>query len=141
MISIIKAEIAGIAGVMVSVLFGKVDGLLITLVFVMVIDYFTAILSAIASKSLSSETGYIGLCRKMGCLLILILAARLDIMIGAHTYYLRYSVCIFYILNDAISILENLSKFMKIPESLQKFLKQYQDSLKNNNKKGEKHDE
>ena len=66
---------------------------------------------------LESRAGWKGLCRKGMTLLFVLIAVRLDLLMG--TNYLRDAVCIVFIANEALSILENAGLMgMPIPEVL-----------------------
>ncbi len=105
--------ILGIVGSFLASLFGGWDAALITLLIFMAIDYCSGIVVAgvfhASSKSetgsLESKAGWKGLCRKGMTLLIVLIANRLDLVIG--TNYIRDAVCIAYIANETISIIEN----------------------------------
>lgn len=105
--------ILGIVGSFLASLFGGWDAALITLLIFMVIDYGSGLVVAgvfhASSKtetgSLESKAGWKGLCRKGMTLLIVLIATRLDLVIG--TTYIRDAVCIAYIVNETISIIEN----------------------------------
>ena len=79
-----------------------------TLIIFMVIDYATGIIVAgvfhrsgkSKSGALESRAGFKGLCRKGMILLILLVACRLDLMLG--TGYIKDCVCIAF-----VSIIEN----------------------------------
>ena len=55
--------------------------------------------------TLESRAGWKGLCRKAMTLFYVLIAARLDALMG--TDYLRDAVCIGFIANEALSIIEN----------------------------------
>lgn len=105
--------ILGIVGSFLASLFGGWDAALITLLIFMVIDYGSGLVVAgvfhASSKtetgSLESKAGWKGLCKKGMTLLIVLIATRLDLVIG--TTYIRDAVCIAYIVNETISIIEN----------------------------------
>ena len=113
-------EIGMIGGIIAS-LFGGWDMVLQTLVIFMVIDWFTGgiLLPGVFGKSpkspngaIESRAGWKGLCRKCMTLLYVLIAVRLDTLMG--TVYLRDAVCIGFILNEAVSIIENAG-LMGIP--------------------------
>ena len=113
-------SIIGIIGSCITSLLGGWDAALITLVIFMAADYVTGLMVAgVFKKSTKSESGALesgagfrGLCRKGMILLIVLVATRLDIMVGST--FLRDAVIIGYVANEAISILEN-SGLMGIP--------------------------
>lgn len=106
---------AGIAG-----LFGGWDAALITLIIFMGIDYVTGLIVAgvfhnspkTENGALESKAGLKGLLRKGGMLLVVLVACRLDLMLGAH--FIRDAVVIALISNEALSIVENLG-LMGVP--------------------------
>ncbi len=111
------------SGVLTSLL-GGWDSALQTLVMFMMIDWFTGgvLLPAVFKKSpksqsggLESRAGWKGLCRKCMILLFVLIAVRLDMLMG--TSYLRDAVCIAFITNEAVSIVENAGLMgMPLPE-------------------------
>ena len=119
-------SVFGMFGSAVTVLFGGWDIALQTLLIFMVIDWITGgiLLPVIFKKSpksengrLESRAGWKGLCRKGMTLLFVLIAVRLDLLMG--TNYLRDAVCIAFIANEALSILENAGLMgMPIPEVL-----------------------
>ena len=67
------------------------------------------------SGTLESRAGWKGLCRKGMVLLFVLIAVRLDLLMG--TSYLRDTVCIAFIVNEAVSIVENAGLMgVPIPE-------------------------
>ena len=105
--------ILGIVGSFLASLFGGWDAALITLLIFMAIDYCSGLVVAgvfhaspkSETGSLESKAGWKGLFRKGMTLLIVLIANRLDLIIG--TTYIRDAVCIAYIANETISIIEN----------------------------------
>ncbi len=118
----------GMFGSAVALLFGGWDIALQTLVLLMGIDWITGgiLLPVIFKKSpksengrLESRAGWKGLCRKGMTLLFVLIAVRLDLDLLMGTNYLRDAVCIAFIANEALSILENAGLMgMPIPEVL-----------------------
>lgn len=105
----------------VGYLFGGWNMMLQTLVFLMVADYITGIAAACFNKSsksnsggLSSKAGFKGLIKKMMVLFICSVAYRIDCLTGAQGLLFNV-VVLFYISNEAISILENVAATDKIP--------------------------
>ena len=104
------------------------------LVFMMVSDYISGVLSALFGKSdksssghLSSKVGFKGIAKKGMMLLICSIAYRLDILtqaIQGDGNAIMFSItCIFYISNEAISILENADKLdLPVPDKLKTFI-------------------
>ena len=111
---------AGILGASIAGLFGGWDHAVVTLVIFMLIDYVTGLVVAgIFHKSpktengaLESKAGLKGLLRKGGVLLVVLIAARLDLLIG--TNFVRDAVVIAFVVNETLSIVENLG-LMGVP--------------------------
>lgn len=103
----------GTIGGGIAALFGGWTSAMTTLIIFMVIDYATGIIVAgvfhrsgkSKSGALESRAGFKGLCRKGMILLILLVACRLDIMLG--TGYIKDCVCIAFVVNETLSIIEN----------------------------------
>ena len=103
----------GAVGSVIAALFGGWDAALQTLLIFMGIDFVMGlVLAGVFRKSgksesgaLESRAGWKGLCRKGVTLLFVLIGARLDIIIG--TNYIRDAVCIGFIANELISIVEN----------------------------------
>ena len=102
------------AGSFLAAQFGGWDAALETLVCFMAIDWITGgvLLPVVFKKSpksengtLESRAGWKGLCRKGMMLFFVLIAEKLDQL--TQTNYLRDAVCIGFILNEAVSILEN----------------------------------
>lgn len=111
----------GIIGALISAAFGGWDAALTTFVIFMGIDYLTGIIVAgvfhksrkTTTGTLESITGFKGLVRKGIQLLIVLIACRLDLLIG-ETTFIRDAVVIAFITNETISIFENAG-LMGIP--------------------------
>lgn len=110
----------GAIGAGITRLFGGWDAALITLIIFMGIDYVTGLIVAgvfhnspkTENGALESKAGLKGLLRKGGMLLVVLVACRLDLMLGAH--FIRDAVVIALISNEALSIVENLG-LMGVP--------------------------
>jgi len=104
---------AGAFGAFVAQAFGGWSGAMTTLVICMIIDYATGLIVAgVFHKSrktedgtLESRAGWKGLVRKGISLLVVLIAARLDLLLG--TTIIRDTVIIGFIANEIISITEN----------------------------------
>ena len=107
---------------------GGCDGLLIALVMFVVMDYISGVMCAIADKTLSSEVGFKGICRKVLIFILVGIANILDVQIIGTGSVLRTAVIFFYISNEGVSLLENAAHLgLPIPEKLTKVLKQLHD--------------
>ena len=107
---------------------GGSDGLLITLVTLVIVDYITGVMRAINDRELSSSVGFKGICRKVLIFSIVGVANILDVHIIGTGYVLRTAVIFFYISNEGISVLENAARLgLPIPKKMQEILKQLHD--------------
>lgn len=111
-----NAVLAGAAAIfaVLAEYFGGWDAALSTLVFFMIADYVSGIIVAAVFKNscksqsgaLESRAGFKGLCKKGLILVVVLAAARLDMLSGGGIY--RTAATMFFISNEGISILENL---------------------------------
>ena len=109
----IMCAVLGVIGSSISTLFGGWDAALTTLIIFMAIDYVSGIIVAgvfhKSSKSdtggLNSHIGWQGICRKGITLAIVLIACRLDLLIG--TSYIKDAVIIAFCANELITIVEN----------------------------------
>lgn len=110
----------GALGSFIAYALGGWDASVITLLIFMGIDFITGlIVGGIFHKSnktktgaLESRAGWKGLTKKCITILFVVIAVRLDLLIGCN--YIRDAVCISFILNELISIIENAG-LMGIP--------------------------
>ena len=113
----------GFVGGFFSYWLGGWDVLLKTIVFLAVVDYITGLIKAVYLKSLSSEIGFKGLLKKIVMFIVIAVAFAIQRLIGG-TIPLRECVIMFYISNEAISLLENAAIFVPIPDKLRDVLLQ-----------------
>lgn len=133
----------GVLGGLISAALGGWDYALVTLMIVMCVDYISGIVVAgvfhaskkTESGALESNVGFKGLCRKCMILLIVLIAYRMDLVIGVS--YIRDTVIIGFIANEVISIIENAGLMgITLPPALVKAI----DILTEKAKEGEKHE-
>ena len=110
-VKILAAAMGAVAGVL-----GGWSWLMTVLLACMVSDYISGTLVAWMGKSLkteygglSSKVGAVGLVRKGLMLMVVLVAALLDRALGQGNAMFRDAVCWFYIANEGISLMENLS--------------------------------
>lgn len=116
----IICAILGAIGGAIATAFGGWTHSLTTLLIVMAADYVTGLIVAgVFKKSpktetggLESKAGWKGLFRKGGTLLVVLIACRLDIELG--TTYIRDAVVIAFIVNEVVSLVENVG-LMGVP--------------------------
>lgn len=127
---IYKRFISGIIGIM-GFLIGDFDGLFKALLVLIIADYITGVIVAVAKKQLSSEVGAKGIAKKILMLIIVAVANVLDVQIIGGGAALRNITIIFYAANEVISLLENTGALgVPYPQKLMDVLKQ----LKNKDK-------
>ncbi len=107
---------------------GGCDGLLYALIAFVVIDYITGVMCAINDKTLSSEVGFRGICRKVLIFLLVGIANILDVQVIGIGSVLRTAVIFFYISNEGVSLLENAAHLgLPVPEKIKTVLEQLHD--------------
>lgn len=125
--------IAAVAGGAISQAFGGWDAAMMTLLIFMAIDYVSGLIVAgVFQASDKSETGALnsiacwqGLLKKGMTLVIVLVAARLDIVLG--TAFVRDAVVIAYIVNETISIVENAGLMgLPVPDVIMQAIEQLQ---------------
>src|SRR5574344_1155156 len=89
-------------------LFGGYDTLFKTFLIFIIIDYISGILQAIYNKKLSSAIGAKGIVKKVGYILIVVVASSIDTLYG-NNMDIRNVIIYMFIANEGISILENCS--------------------------------
>ena len=112
--------VLGAVGGILAAVFGGWNAMLTTLILFMSMDYVTGLMvSGIFRRSPKTETGGLqskigwkGLVKKVVILLLVVAAARIDLILD--TTYIRNAVCIGFACNELISILENAG-LMGIP--------------------------
>ena len=107
---------------------GGADGFLYALIAFAVIDYITGVLCAISDKTLSSEVGFKGICRKVLIFTLVGIGNIVDVYVLGETGVLRTAVIFFYLSNEGVSLLENAAHLgLPIPEKLKEVLEQLHD--------------
>ena len=110
----------GVLGAFITNFFGGWSAAMTTLLLFMAVDYVSGLIVAGVFKNstktetgaLESRAGFKGLCRKGMILIIVMVAYRIDLLIG--TDYVRDAVVIAFCTNELISIVENAG-LMGIP--------------------------
>lgn len=130
----------GMAGSFIASLFGGWTASLTTLLIFMAIDYVTGLVVAgvfhrspkTDNGALESRAGLKGLFRKFTVLLFVLVGYRLDVAVGST--YIKDAVCIAFMANELISIVENAGLMgLPIPSVITKAI----DVLKNKSEEKE----
>lgn len=87
------------------------------------IDYLTGIMAATVEKRLSSEQGFKGIFKKITLFTLVSIAHIIDNEILKKGGAVRMAVIFFYLTNEGLSILENVTRMgVKVPPQLRKVL-------------------
>ncbi|MBQ5318512.1 MAG: phage holin family protein [Oscillospiraceae bacterium] len=115
-----------------SFVFGDMDGMMIALIALIVLDYISGVIAAAVEKKLSSAVGAKGIAKKIFMLLIVAVANIVDMNVIGDGHVLRTVTTVFYIANECISLIENAGRIgVPVPKKLLDVLEQ----LKNGDKK------
>ena len=99
--------------------------MMIALIVLMVLDYLSGVMCAIADKKLSSAIGFKGICKKVLILMLVGVANIIDIHVVGTGAVLRGAVICFYLSNEGLSLLENAAYLgLPIPDKLREILAQ-----------------
>ena len=103
-------------GIVVRLLDG-LDQLLDVFLFLIIVDFITGWIKAIATKELSSRIGMLGIAKKVTMLFVVAVAVRVEKVVG-NNLPIREMVLIFYIANEGLSFFENIATFIPMPKKL-----------------------
>ena len=107
---------------------GCCDGLLCALIAFVAIDYITGVMCAISDKTLSSEVGFKGICRKVLIFLLVGIGHIVDAQVIGSGGVLRTAVIFFYLSNEGVSLIENAAHLgLPVPDKLKAVLEQLHD--------------
>lgn len=133
---------ASVVGGWLGWFLGDIDGLLIALVVLAVVDYITGVMVAISKRQLSSAVGFVGICRKVLMFALVGIGNIIDVRIICSGAVLRTAVLCFYLANEGISIIENASLLgLPVPKKLQSILQQLKSTADEENGKEDENDE
>ena len=120
----VQYVITGIGGFLGWFL-GGLDGFLYALLVFVVVDYLTGLMAAFIQKKISSEVGFRGICRKVAIFCLVGIAHILDAQVIKTGSVLRTAIVFFYLSNEGISILENITIIgLPVPQKLRDVLEQ-----------------
>ena len=107
---------------------GGCDGMLYALIAFVAIDYITGVMCAISDKTLSSEVGFRGICRKVLIFLLVGIGNIIDVQVLGSPGVLRTAVIFFYLSNEGVSLLENAAHLgLPVPDAIKTVLEQLHD--------------
>ncbi len=116
----------GVIGGIIAKLLGGFDKLLTAIILLVVLDYITGVLKGIYTKKLSSSTGFKGIIKKIIIFIVIATAVCIQGLIG-DSIPLREVTIMFFVCNEALSLLENAAEFIPIPDKLKEVLIQLRD--------------
>lgn len=104
-------------------LIGGFDVAIQCLLVAIVIDYISGLIKAYNTKTLSSSIGFRGILKKVGILIIVMLAVLVD-RVTINNGGVRTLVIYYFVANEGLSVLENLAEAgLPIPKTLKNALK------------------
>lgn len=104
---------------------GGMDGLILTLVIFMAVDYISGVLVAISRHKLNSNVGFKGIAKKFLIVALVGIGSLIDRYVITDGAVIRTAIIFFYLSNEGISILENAGKLgLRIPQKLKQILEQ-----------------
>lgn len=104
-------------------LVGGYDVAIQCLIVAIIIDYISGLIKAYNTKTLSSSIGFRGILKKVGILLIVMLAVLVD-RVTIDNGSIRTLVIYYFVANEGLSILENLAEAgLPVPKTLKNALK------------------
>lgn len=104
-------------------LLGGIDVAMTCLLIAIVLDYISGLIKAFECKVLSSKIGMRGILKKVGVLVVVMLAVLIDRVTG-ETGAIRTLVIYYFVANEGLSIVENLAEAgIPIPKTIKKALK------------------
>lgn len=120
----IKGVLAAVCSVF-GFVFGDMDGLMIALIALIVLDYISGVAAAAAEKKLSSAVGAKGIVKKVFMLLIVAAANVADMNLIGEGHVLKSVTAVFYASNECISLIENAGRLgVPVPKKLLDVLEQ-----------------
>jgi toxin secretion/phage lysis holin len=130
--------ISALMGVVISFSFGMWSESLTFLLVLMAIDYITGVVAAArVGTGLNSNIGFWGLCKKALVLLVMLIAHRLDVLLGIEV--VMGSAVFFYIANELLSIIENYGRIgLPLPDRLRRIVQVLRDRAGEDNDKLQK---
>lgn len=119
---------------------------IIVLMAMMILDYLSGMAVAWSQNNLSSKIGAKGIIKKVGYMALIVVAMGVDYLIYSgiavtglevgYNMWFGLLVAVWLIINEMISILENLGKLgVPIPEFLTKIIKRLKNSAEGENNK------
>ena len=109
--------IYGLVGGVITGVLGGWDVLTHAIVVLVIVDYLTGVGKAFTNKEVSSAVGFRGLFKKILIFVVIAVSVEMQKIIG-DGIPLREIVIMFYIANEGISLIENVSEFIPLPQKM-----------------------
>ena len=110
-------------GTFLIYLFGGFDVAMQSLLIAIVLDYISGLIKAYNNKVLSSKIGFRGIVKKLGILVLVMIAVVIDRITG-ESGAIRTLIIYYFVANEGLSIFENLGEAgLPIPKVLKNALK------------------
>lgn len=107
---------------------GGIDGFIYVLLVLVVCDYITGVMCAVADKKLNSTVGFVGIAKKVLIFILVGVGHIIDSYIIGDGGVLRTAVIFFYCSNEGVSLLENAAHLgLPVPQKLKEVLAQLHD--------------
>lgn len=121
-IDFVAASVIGFA----AYFFGGLDGFMQVLIILVIVDYVSGLCAAGVKHEISSSAGFNGIARKVFIFALVGISHVIDQQFLGDSATLKTAVCMFYIGNEGVSILENADKLgIPLPKILMKNFKQF----------------
>lgn len=111
-----------LGGVAVSFL-GGMDTILHAILYLVIVDYLTGLAKSWKNKRVSSRIGFYGIIKKVMIFVMISAAVEVEKLTN-ESIPLREVVIMFYIANEGISFLENVSEFLPLPDKFKNYFLQ-----------------
>lgn len=112
-------------------LLGGWDGFLYTLIYFMVVEYFTTAIVSILNKEFLKEFHLQGIARKLSIFILISMGYMIDVYVVQNENMIRTAVIFFYISKEGFSVLENIEMIgLPIPKKLKDILEYLKDNDK-----------
>ena len=110
-------------GTFLIYLFGGFDVAMQSLLIAIVLDYVSGLIKAYNNKVFSSKIGFRGIVKKLGVLVLVMIAVVVDRITG-ESGAIRTLIIYYFVANEGLSIIENLGEAgLPIPKVLKNALK------------------
>lgn len=113
-------EIITIIGGVISFLVGGFDGISTFLLILMLLDIITGFIKAVFEKKLDPHIMYFGGMKKLSIIIVIYITVLIDKTFIIN-FVLRDIVIMYFITNEGISFIENISYFIDLPDEFTQF--------------------